>query len=245
MVLIHAAVGQDHDIGALLIGFVAGDEQPLHRALQRRILVIQQRYGLHVEAFPLHGLDLHQIRPGEDRVVDLQDAAVLGAVLQQVAVAAEIDRGVRNAFLADGVDGGIRDLGELLLEVIEERRIALGQHRQRHIRSHGGGGLLPGTGHGQDGILDLLVRIAEGAVQPVAHFLRMTGDLGVGDGQVRKPHQILVEPLPVGLAGGVAVLDLPVLEQKAPLRVDQQHLARAQPVLADDARFVDIQHSDL
>ena len=121
----------------------------------------------------------------------------------------------------------------------------MGQNRQRDVRAHGSGGLLPGMGHGQDRVLDLLVGIAEGAVEPVAHFLGMSRHLGVGRGQFGELYQILVEPLAVGLPGGVVVLDLVVGEQHAALCVHQQHFARAQTILANNVRLVDVQHPHL
>ena len=167
VVLVHAPVGQNEDVGALLIGPIHVDEELIQGVFQRRTLVVQQGDGFHMEAGAVHVTNFHQVHGGQDGVVNLQDGAVLRLLLQQVAAGADVDRGIGDDLLADGVHGRVRHLGEELLEVVEQGLVALTEHRQGGVHTHGGGGLGAVPGHGQDGVLDLLIGVAEGLVQPV------------------------------------------------------------------------------
>ncbi len=58
MVLIHAAVREDHDVHALAVGAVRLHIQAVDRALEAGVLVINDRNDLDFEALALHILDL-------------------------------------------------------------------------------------------------------------------------------------------------------------------------------------------
>ena len=136
VVFIHAAVGQDDDIRARAECLVAGNEQPVERQRQRRILVVEQRQLGRFQPRHAERLNLHQVAACEHGVIDLQNAAVLGQVLQEIAVGADVDGRVGHNLFAQRVDGRICDLREHLLEVIEQRLVLFRQHRQRDIRAH-------------------------------------------------------------------------------------------------------------
>ena len=85
--------------------------------------------------------------------------------------------------------------------------------------------------------------ISEGTVQPVPGLLGMRGDLRIWDGKIVQLHQILVQPLAVGLAGGVVFLDLVIVQHLPLLRIDQEHPAGTQTVLLHDMGLVQIQHA--
>ena len=215
VVLIHAPVGQDEDVGTLLIGPVHIDEQLIQGVCQGRALVVQQGDGLHMEAGAAHVPQLHQIHGGQNGVVDLQDRAVFRLLLEQVAAGASVHGGVGDNFLPDGVHGRVCHLGEELLEVVEQGLVMLAEHCQRGVHAHGGCRLGAVPGHGEDGVLDLLIGVAEGLVQPVPQFLGVGLHPLVGDGEVLQIDQMGVQPLAVGLLGGVAVLQLGVVHQAA------------------------------
>ena len=245
MVLVHTAVRQDQDVGAVFIGPVRLHEQPVQGVCQWGALVVQQRDGLRTEAGPVHVADLHQVHRGEDGVVDLEDRAVLRPLLQQVAGGAHVDRGVGNDLLPDGVHGRVGHLGEELLEVAEQGLVLLREHRQRRVRPHGGGGLRPVPGHGENGVLHLLIGIAEGLVQPVTQLLRGPLHPPVGDGEVPEMDQVGIQPLAVGLPAGVMGLDRIVVHQTAGGQVCQQHLPGLEPGLLHDLLRRDVQHPHL
>ena len=245
VVFIHAAVGQDQDVRAVAVGPVAADEQAIQRAIQRRGLVVQKRDGLHAEAGALHVPDLQQIRVAENGAFQLQHGAVFGLFHQQVAVGAHVDGGVGDDLFADGVDGRVGDLGKELLEVVEQRLMLFGEHRQRNVDAHGGDLLAGVERHGDHAGLQLLIGIAEGAVERVAELLVVGFDGLVGQRQVGQLHQMLVQPLAVGLAGGVVALELVVVDHAAGLRVHQQHAARGQAGLDGDLLRRNVQHAHL
>ena len=198
-----------------------------------------------MEAGPVHVADLHQIHGGEDGVVDLEDCAVLRSFLQQIAAGAHIHRGVGDDLLADGVHGRVGHLGEELLEVAEQGLVLFRQHRQRCVHAHGGGGLRPTPGHGEDSVLHLLIGVAEGLVQPVPPLLGGPLHTPVGDGKIPQVYQVGIEPLAVGLLAGVPLLDLGVVHQSTGSQVCQQHPPRLEPGLLHDLLRRDVQHPHL
>ena len=198
-----------------------------------------------MEAGPVHVADLHQIHGGEDGVVDLEDCAVLRSFLQQIAAGAHIHRGVGDDLLADGVHGRVGHLGEELLEVAEQGLVLFRQHRQRCVHAHGGGGLRPIPGHGEDSVLHLLIGVAEGLVQPVPPLLGGPLHTPVGDGKIPQVYQVGIEPLAVGLLAGVPLLDLGVVHQSTGSQVCQQHPPRLEPGLLHDLLRRDVQHPHL
>ena len=245
VVFIHAPVREDQNVGAFLVGTVHVDKQPVQGVFQRGALVVEQGDGLHMEAGPVHIPDLHQVHGGENGVVDLEHRAVFRPLLQQIAAGTHVDGGIGDDLLPDGVHGGIGHLGKELLEVVEQGLMVLAEHRQRRVHAHGGGGLRPVPGHGEDGVLYFFIGVAEGLVQPVPQLLGVSLHPPVGDGQVLEGDQMGVQPLAVGLPGGAAVFDLLIL-QKAPLpQVRQQHLAGLEPGLFHNGLRRQVQHAYL
>ena len=245
VVFVHAAVGENEDVRPLLIGPVAGHKEALHRRLQRRALIVEQRDRRHAEALVVHVADLHELHARENRVLDLQHAAVFGPLLEQVAARAEIDRRVRHELFADRVDRRVRHLRKELLEVAEERLPRLREDGERNVRAHGGGRLRAVFRHGDDGLLDLLVGIAEGLVELVAHLLRVGLHLVVRDRQILKVHEILVEPLAVGALRGIVVLELGVVDQALLPGVQKEHPPGTETGLLHHVLRRNVQHADL
>ena len=121
MVFVDAAVGEDQDVRAVFVGAVAGDEQAVERAVERLALVVEDRDGRRAERLRPRRADAQQVGVGEDRLVEPQHGAVLGRILEEVAVGTDVDGRVRDDLLADGVDRRIRDLREHLPEVGKQR----------------------------------------------------------------------------------------------------------------------------
>ena len=245
VILIHAPVRENDNVGALLIGPVHIHHQTVQGVGQRGPLVVQQGDGLHMEARAVHISNLHQVHGGEDGVLNLQHGAVGRLLLQQVAAGAYVNGGVSDDLFPDGVDGGICHLGEELLEVVEQGLVALTEHRQRRVHTHGRGGLHPIPGHGENGVLHLLIGVAEGLIQPVPQLLGMGLHPLVGNGEVPEVNQIGVQPLAVGLAAGIAGFELPVVHQPALPEVRQQHPPRLKAGLFHNALRRHIQHAHL
>ena len=245
MVFIHAPVGENQNVGTIFVGPVTGHKQMVQRPVQPGILIIEDGHGFHFEAGPVHVLDFQQIHIGEDGVVDLQDVAVLGPVLQQIAVGAHINRGIGDGFLPDGVDGRVGHLGKHLLEIVKEGLVFFRQDRQGQVVAHGRRRFGAVAGHGENGVLDILIGVGKSLLQS-GPVIAVQGDgLLVGDGQVLEGHQMLVQPLAVGQPGGIGAFQLVVLDDFSLDRIHQQHFAGLEAGFADHGLRRNIQNAHL
>ncbi len=165
MVRVHASVGQYEDVDAVTAGRVAGCEEGLHGLAQAGPDGVEQGDLPDLEGGMVDLPDAPQFLPGQHRRGQLQHGAVLRVVGQKVAVVADVDGAVGLADLPQGVDRRVGDLGEALLEVVEQRRVRLGQRRQRLVRTHGHDGLAARRGHGEDDVVDVLEGVAEGLAE--------------------------------------------------------------------------------
>ena len=149
MVLVNVAVRQNQDVGAVAVGAVHIDKQPVDGFFQIGIFVVAdgQRYDL--EAGHIHRLDLEQVGLGQDRVLDLQYLAVVGVFLQQVALRTDIDGGGGDNLLAQRIDRRVCDLREHLLEIFAQGRAGVAQNGQRGIAAHRPGRLAAVLRHRQ------------------------------------------------------------------------------------------------
>ena len=145
--------------------------------------------------------------------------------------------------LADRVDRRVRDLREQLLEVREQRRLAVGQDGQRGVVAHARHGLLGLRRHRRDDHPQVLLRVAERELLGAQRL--DPGRARVAVGQVVDVHDRPLVPLAVRLAAGDAALDLLVLDDLALLEVEQEHLAGRQAALALDVLGGDRHHAGL
>ena len=243
MVLVNIPVGQDQDVGPVTVGPVHVHKQTVDGLFQIGVLVVADGDGLHLEAQHLHGLDLQKVGLGEDGVVDFQDLAVVGVLLQQVALRAHVHRGGGDYLFPQRVDGRVGDLGEHLFEIVEQRGTGMAQHRERGVAAHGAGRLTAVFRHLQHDAGHILVPVAKRLLQPHQFLRSMGGDFLVGNFQITQIHQIAVQPLAVGLAAGVVHFQTLIVHQSALDGVHQQHFAGTQTILADNVLRVDVQHA--
>ena len=234
VVLIHAPVGQDQDIGPILVRPVTGHEQVIQRPFQRLSPIIQNGNIRHPQGLLLGAADAQKVGVGQDRLFQPQHGAVFRLILQKVAIAAHVHRRIGDDFFPNGVDGRVSDLCEKLPEVREQHLMLFRKHGQRDIRPHGGGRLCTGAGHGKDDLLHVLIGIAESLVQPVPCGLLQGRNGMIGQGQIVERKQVAVQPFAVGLTGGVFFLQLAVLDDALLHRIHQQHLAGAHPGFLHD-----------
>ena len=137
--------------------------------------------------------------------------------------------------LAQGIDRRIRDLGEQLIEVIEERTRLLGQAGQRRIDTHRSERCLALLGHGAHDLVNIIPVIAElGHTHGGRHLVVLGGCCRNGliervDGQ-----RLLGNPITVGLFLGVTGTQLVVVDDATAGKVDLEHLARPQTAARQD-----------
>ena len=228
-------VGEYDDVRALAVGAVAGGEQFFESALQIPRPGIEQRDGAHAEIRVAQAADALQCFGGEDGTVQFDDAAILRRRGKKVAVVADVDALVGLDLFADGVDGRVRHLREALLEVRKQRRMRVGERRQRLVRAHGGGRLHAADCHRQDRIFNILVRVAKGRAQARALLLAQRGGGGDGTGDVLKA-QYAPRPFAIGALGGEARLDRAIFQQFAGPDIGHEDAAGVEPPAARDAR---------
>jgi hypothetical protein len=103
-----------------------------------------------------------QVVVGEQRVAEDDLVAVVGRLVEQVALRPDRRRQAHHDVLPDRVDRGVRDLREALLEVGEQRRLPLGENRQSEVVAHRAGRLSRVAGDLCDQDAQVLLRVTEG-----------------------------------------------------------------------------------
>lgn len=137
--------------------------------------------------------------------------------------------------LAQGIDRRIRDLGEQLIEVIEERTRLLGQAASGASIPIEAERCLALLGHGAHDLVNIIPVIAElGHTHGGRHLVVLGGCCRNGliervDGQ-----RLLGNPITVGLFLGVTGTQLVVVDDATAGKVDLEHLARPQTAARQD-----------
>ncbi len=164
--------------------------------------------------------------------------------MHEVPLGSHEGLGTDDDLLADRVDGRVRDLGEELLEVVVQELGLVGEDGQGDVVAHGAYRVDPVADHGHEDEPLVLVGVAEGPLQ-AEHGLVVGLGMGGGGGEVLEPDHVLVEPLPVGMRAGRPLLDLVVVDDPTFLRVDEEHAARLEPLLAHDPIGWDVEDPHL
>src|ERR1700740_2898066 len=105
----------------------------------------------------------------------LESVAVLRSLIEDVALGADVADERHDEFFADGIDGRIGDLGEELLEVVEERLRTVGEAGERRVGAHGANGLFTACAHGAEQKTKVLFAVAISALATEKRF-RIGGD---------------------------------------------------------------------
>jgi hypothetical protein len=149
---------------------------------------------------------------------------------QQVDLRAHAGLERHDHVLADWIDRRVGDLREQLLEVGEQRRLAVRHDRERRVVAHAGRRLLGVGRHRRDDHPQVLLRVAEGQLLGAQRLDPRRARIALG--QVVDVHDRALVPLAVGPLAGHAALDVLVLDDLALHEVDQEYLARSQSALA-------------
>ncbi len=225
-------VGQDDQGGAFAgggLGLVADAVQGLTQARARAVIFGGQRIGAVDHRGRAVGDDAQQAlvhAGGQDRAVQHEDLG-LGLVLgQDVAQVLEAGLQAHGPCFAQGVDGRVGDLAEVLAEVMRQRAGQAGQDGGRGVVAHG---------------TDRLLAVADQGVQQQVQILAaetggdLAADQGLADGGARLGSgadnglQIdhVLQPLLIGLGGGQGVDGLMLVIEAAVLQIDGDQLAGA------------------
>ena len=231
---VHRAVGEDDDlvpVQHVLLGLAAEPVQgPLHPA---RLGLEADREGLGLEVLPVDPAQALEVLVGEDRLRQLDHVGVLGPVLEDVALAPHEGDEAHHQLLADGVDRRVGDLGEELVEVVEQAPRLLGEHGQGGVVAHGADGLLAVLDHRRHEDPQVLEGVAEdllaGQDPPGRGLEDLARRLELGEGDLA-----LVEPLLIGLLRADPGLDLLVGDDAPLLERGDEHLPGLETALLDD-----------
>ena len=148
--------------------------------------------------------------------------------------------------LADRVDRRVRDLGEALLEVAEESRRLLGEHRERQVVPHRAGRLLGVARHGREQDAEVLLREAEGelaALELIGRRRRGRGALCLR--QILQADRARGVPLAPRRRVRDDALGLALVEDAVLREVDREHRAGAQAPAVGDVLVGDLERAGL
>ena len=147
------------------------------------------------------GTEAAEFVVGEDGAGEFEEAGVGGGFVEDVGKVADVGHDGHDEFFADGVDGRIGDLGEELVEVVEEGAGGGIEAGEGGVVAHGADGFEAGIGHGAEDEFGVF----EGPAEPALDGGEVGQDGGgddfgeeAGDGDV-----VAVDPAAVGAAAGI------------------------------------------
>ena len=178
----------------------------------------------------------------QHRVAQHELDCVLGALGEHVALGADPRLEAHHDRLAHRVDRRVGDLGEALLEVAEQRGLALRERREREVVAHRAGRLDPGLGRRRDEHPQVLLAVTE---RQLASAQRLGRLADLPRLELGHPDLALVAPAAVWAARGDLELGLAVGLQQLALEVDDEQAAGVEAATAHDLRRVDGQHAGL
>ena len=248
---IHAPVGEDEDRTASFDSLRRAAAQSVHRAIHRARPFVgrkEERQRRRLDAGPVDRLDLLEVSLREDRAGQPELTSVKGRLLEQIALSAEVDADRRHELLADRVERRVAHLGEQLLEVGEQELRAIGEYGQGGVVAHGAGGLRAVDRHRLQQDAEILLCIPERLLQVDQRLLvelMATVAAGLGVQKRVQVHQVVPQPLAVGLSRRQLRLDRGVVDDAAALRVHQEHPSGVNALLEQHLLRRDVENAHL
>ena len=239
------AVGEDEHVDALGqrgVGLCADAVERCRHAVRAVLDGPRDVERARLEDLRVDLAEVLQLVVAQDRRLHRELAGVLRRLVEQVALGADAGRHAHHDRLADRVDRRVGDLREQLLEVREERRVAVAEHGERQVVAHRADRLLALAGGRRQQDLHVLLRVAERELELAQRLLELQRLALRQVGQVVDP---ALEPLEIGPAGRNLALDLAVLDDAAAAEVDQEDVARLQAALAQHVLGRHVDHAGL
>ncbi len=241
------AVGEDEHRVPGIDARLRGGAELLQRLLEAGDAVGRGKsHGDDAGAIAAHveGAQLREVVVGEHGVRELHLPHVLGRLVEEVLLPADVAHERHHEVFAVGVDGRVGDLGEELFEVgIKELR-PFRENGKTLVVAHRADRLLGGLHHRHDDHVDVLHRVAK-------HPLLGKEALAVGPYGARDLEEALqldavgFQPPPVRLAARHGGFHLVIVDDALLRSVDKEHLAGSQAALLEDVLRRDIEHSHL
>ena len=179
--------------------------------------------------------DLLEVLVGQDRLAHLEPlAARVAFEVEQVRPRPDERDEAHDEFLADRIDRRVGHLREVLLEIGVEQLRLVGERRDRRIRAHRAHGFLARRRHRRHQDREVFLRVAE-RLLPIEQ--RDVGARGARLDRVQFLEHDLggAQPVAIGMRARERLLDLGVGNDAVLVEIDEQHLARLQAPLRDDA----------
>ncbi len=238
-------VAGEHRFGRLAANAIERAAKPVG-ALGHRPGGVDRRGAERAADQGFDGADLFEIGVGQDRLGDFEAVMRAGVVAEQVGPRPDHRDQRHHQLFADRIDRRIRDLGEVLLEIIVEQLRLLREHGDRRVGAHRADRIVAVLRHRFEVELQVFLRVAEGllAVEQRGGVVGQRRRRRIG--RLRQGFELelrRLQPFLVRVFGGERALDFLVVDDAALLDVDQQHLAGLQPPLLDDALLRDRQHA--
>ena len=230
---IHAPVGQHQDIGAVADRPVSVDANGFDcgfHALRAAVDRIQHGQGHCPQLIGLQVLNDCHLPVRQQRPLNFQRRSAVFVRVHNVCHVADHDPGRRNDAFPHAVNGRIRHLGKVLLEIIVQHLRFFRKHRQRRVDTHSAYRILAGTGHGNDHLGNIFLCIAEDLLL----FLQIKGNEAVVDAAAPFRHQpvnfnnMFPAPVPIRMGRRQQVLDFFIFYDALFRRVDQEDAPRLQ-----------------
>ena len=247
VLLIEVTICEDDVVYTLIDARLSPMAQVIERLAQAFLTTCNlKQHGefLGLEPFITDVTEYVELCVGQNRLWQTHHLTVRRIGCQDIGShSANILRQRHHQFLADGIDGGVRHLSELLAEIIEEYLRAVADDSQRGIVAHCGNRFLTCRGHRDDGLVDILLSEAESdeLLLIVAHaVLHVASAL-----QLLELHAILVQPFAIRMCLGQLFLDLAVVVNLTLLGIDEQNLTRLQTPLANHVARFEVHHTNL
>ncbi len=188
--------------------------------------------------------DLRELGVIDHRAAQPDLVALLGRLLEGVAVGTHRGLDRHHRLLADRIDRRVGDLRELLVEVRRQVGRAIRQTRERRVVPHRTDRLLAVDRHRQHDQLDVLVGVTVCALQPrqpvTRHALRRRYRIAL-----REVEHVLGQPSLVGEPARDIALELVVVDDPALLGIDHEHHPGLQAALRLDALGWHVDHAGL
>ena len=180
---------------------------------------------------------------GDHRVWKVDPATGLGSRVEEISFGADSYAHRGDELLPDSVQRRVRDLGEQLLEVVEQLSGPVRQGSHRSVCSHRADGLLGVPGHRCHQHLEFFKGVSEQLL--ALDRCSLLGYFPLNRGKVVEVDQVPVQPGLVGVGGDQFGLDLVVADDSSPDSVDEEHPSRLEPSFLNDLRRGDVEDADL
>ena len=245
--LIHTTIRENDKGVALGDGGARLLAQCLQRPRQTRATFRdreQHRQRHRLETGSINMADLGEFVVVEHRGLELDLTTTRRGRIEQIRLRPDAGRHLGHQFLANAIERRIGYLGEELLEIVIQQPWSVGKNSQCRIRTHGAHRLLALQGHGRHKDTQVLMGIAKDHLA-LEHrsMVRLRHMRRPGQGFQR--HEVLLQPLLVGMRGGIFLLEFGIVDDAALGRVHQENTAGVQTLLDEHIFRWDVEHTDL